>query len=124
MRKNPKYFFTYTKNLRKNSGQVGPLTDKDNKILKEPVAETLQKQYSSVWSEPSKEHLVSDPKSFFKTSVKDEPKEVLFTVRFTEEKVIKALEKVIKEAASGPDGVNNLLLYKLRYSPWPWPFCG
>ena len=38
MRKNLKYFFTYTKNLRKNSGQVGPLTDKDNKILQEPVA--------------------------------------------------------------------------------------
>ena len=59
--------------------------------------------------------MISDPVSFFKTSVNEEPNEVLFTVRFTEEKVIKALEKVPKEAASGPDGVNNLLLYKLRY---------
>lgn len=78
------------------------------------MAETLQNQYSSVWSNPSQDHVVKDPIVFFKTSVKEEPVEVLFNVRFTEDKVIKALEKVNKEVPAGPDGVNNQLLYKLR----------
>ena len=51
---------------------------------------------------------------FFKTSVPDEPEEIIFKVRFTESKVLKALEKVNVGAASGPDGVSNLLLFKLR----------
>ena len=114
MKENPKYFFTYTKNLRKTSGLVGPLTDSDNKIIDEPVAETLQRQYSSVWSIPSKDHTVEDPNLFFKTSVSEEPEEILFKVRFTKEKVMKAIENLNKEAAAGPDGVSNLLLYKLR----------
>ena len=114
MKDNPKYFYTYTKNLRKTSGLVRPLTDSDNKIIDEPVAETLQRQYSSVWSIPSKDHIVENPSLFFKTSVSDEPKKILFKVRFTKEKVMKAIEKLNKEAAAGPDGVSNLLLYKLR----------
>ena len=46
--------------------------------------------------------------------MEEEPNEVLFKVRFTEAKVLQALEKVNKEAASGPDGMSNLILYKLR----------
>lgn len=29
MKENSKFFFPYTKNLRRNSGRIGPLTDKD-----------------------------------------------------------------------------------------------
>ena len=39
----------------------------------------------------------------------------MFRVSFNEEKVIKVIEKVNKDAAAGPDGLSNLLLYKLRY---------
>ena len=38
MKENSKYFFTYTKNLMRNSGKVGSLTEKDIKIFEEPVA--------------------------------------------------------------------------------------
>ena len=70
--------------------------------------QTFTTKYSSVWSQPSKDHIVEDPKLFFKTFADDGPEETLFKVRFTEEKVMKAIEKLNKEAAAGPDGVSNL----------------
>ena len=43
-----------------------------------------------------------------------EPNEILFRVVFNSEKVTKAIEKVNRKAAAGPDGIDNNVLYKLR----------
>ena len=69
MKDGRKYFLTYTKNLRKSSGIIGLFTDKNNKVIDQPVVETLKKQYASMCSVPLKEFEVSAPESFFKTSV-------------------------------------------------------
>ena len=114
MKENPAYFYTYTKNLRKCNSKIGPLTDDKNRVINRPISDILQDQYSSVWSTPSDKYKVENPKEFFRTAVKNEPKEVLFKKRFTKEKVIKAIEKLNKSAAAGPDGLDNNILYKLR----------
>ena len=44
----------------------------------------------------------------------EEPNEILYKIRFTRDKVLKAIEKSNKKAASGPDGIDNNLLYNLR----------
>ena len=116
MKSNLAYFYTYTKNLRKTQSKIGPLTDENNKVINKPVANVLQEQYSSVWSKPSEKYKVNNPNQFFRTSVKGEPEEILFRVNFTKEKVLKAIEKLNKKAASGPDGIDNNIIYKLRES--------
>ena len=63
---------------------------------------------------PSSKYKVDNPKEFFRTSTNSEPNEVLFKVRFTKDKVIKAIEKLNKTAAAGPDGLDNNILFKLR----------
>ena len=83
-------------------------------MINRPVADVLQDQYSSVWSIPAENYKVDDPKQFFRTSVQEEPEEILFKVKFTKDKVIKAIEKLNRKAASWPDGVDNNIIYKLR----------
>ena len=83
-------------------------------MINRPISDILQDQYSSVWSSPSDEYKVENPQEFFRTAVMNEPKEVLYKIRFTKEKVIRAIEKLNKSAAAGPDGLDNNVLYKLR----------
>ena len=114
MEDNLNFFYTYTKNLRKTKSKIGPFTDEKNNVIKRPEADTLQDQYSSVWCQPSEKYKVSDPKSFFRTEVENEPSEVLYKVRFSRDKVLKAIEKLNRKAAPGPDGIDNTILYQLR----------
>ena len=50
------------------SNKIGPFTDKNNKVINESIAEQLQKQYCSVWSEPSELYKVQSPSDFFNDS--------------------------------------------------------
>ena len=58
------------------------------------MEEILQDQYKKMWNKPLPGFLIEDSKSFFKQSTQNEPNEILFTVRFTKEKVQKSLEKI------------------------------
>lgn len=80
MKDNPAYIYTYTKNLKKNSAKIGPLTDDSNKMIDRPIPDVLQDQYSSVWSSPSTKYKVDNPKDFFRTTVENEPNEVLYKI--------------------------------------------
>ena len=57
--------------------------------------------------------MIDDPNIFFKQSTESEPKEILFKVRFTKEKVEKSLKKIEVSASAGPDGIPGILLNKL-----------
>ena len=65
MEKNPKYFYTYVKNLTRTKTKIGPFTDKDGEIINEEPSSVLQKQYESVWTNPKENFKICDRKSFF-----------------------------------------------------------
>ena len=52
---NPRYFFSYAKRFAKRKSTVGPLLNENNDLEHDPkkMADILQKQYSSVFSDPS-----------------------------------------------------------------------
>ena len=77
MKENLNYFYTYTKSLRKSSSKIRPFTDNNNKVIKIPEADTLQDEYSCVWSYPSEKYRVQNPKEFFRTQTEKEPIEIL-----------------------------------------------
>ena len=113
MKTNPNFFYTYTKKLRNSNSRIGTLVD-DNKIpIDKPTEEILQDQYRKMWNEPIENFKITDPSSFFRDSINDEPNEILYKIRFTKDKVEKSLRKIEINASAGPDGVPGILLNKL-----------
>ena len=53
---NPKYFYSYAKQFSKNKQNISMLFDENNNIRTDPkdIANLLQKQFTSVFSDPSK----------------------------------------------------------------------
>ena len=66
-----------------------------------------------MWNEPIENFKITDPSSFFRDSINDEPNEILYKIRFTKDKVEKSLRKIEINASAGPDGVPGILLNKL-----------
>ena len=127
---NSKYFFTYANKTRKCKDKVGPLIDKDNKeIITDPtkIADTLQSQYCSVFSQPKESEKIENIKEFFEVNEPsgfrkqnsclsqvmnhNKPKEDILTdINFTPEDVESCINKIKKHAAPGPDGFSAILL--------------
>ena len=47
-----------------------------------------------MWNEPIENFKITDPSSFFRDSINDEPNEILYKIRFTKDKVEKSLRKI------------------------------
>ena len=60
IKKDPKYFFNYSKRFQKTNFTPSILIDKNNQIVSDPkfIADTLQKQFQSVFSQPTKENVI------------------------------------------------------------------
>ena len=109
MYENKKSFFTYMKSKNKERTKIGPFVDNKGKVIDDIPANTLQKQYSDMWSSPRPEDKIDNPNEFFKVSDnKDEPK--ITDISFTKEKIRKAINKVRIDAAPGPDGISPYIL--------------
>ena len=73
IKEDPRFFFKYANSKRKTKGRIGPLkTIKYNKqhIENGPkeMAEILSEQYKSVFTKPTTDKQVLDPRSFFTTN--------------------------------------------------------
>jgi len=55
IKENPRYFFSYAKRFAKTKSNVGPLRDNNGNLKHKPkeMANILQSQYSSVFSDPN-----------------------------------------------------------------------
>ena len=113
MESNPNYFYTFVKSKTKSKNKLGPFLDVNGNVIKEEVAETLQKQYKSVWTLPRQESVIEDPESFFATGA-DKEKPTIKNIVFTREKVLWAISQVSGDASAGPDGVSGNLLKNLK----------
>ena len=90
---NPKYFFSYAKSLSKLKSSISMLVTSDGSITNNPskMADILQNQFT-----------------FDVHSIKEQSNELGFYM--TDELAIAAIDKILSNAASGPDGVPVTLL--------------
>ena len=101
IRKNPRYFFSYCKKFDKRKTNIGPLLDSENKLQQDPkkMADLLQKQYSSVFSNPSSDKIKS-PNFIHNTE------NLLENITFTQEDIISAINEIDTYAACGKETSN------------------
>ena len=107
---NPKYFYSYAKKFSKKKSSIYMLFYKDGSIKSNPkeIANFFQNQFSSMFSDPSKTNIESASATFASPSIAHP-----FTndmLKFFKDDIIKAIEEIMPNAASGPDEVPVLLL--------------
>ena len=108
MKTNSKYFYTFVKNKVNKKTNVGPFIDDKGNVINEKPADTLQKQYESVWPSPLEDKAISDPDSFFyenNTTDNDTIKPKITKAYIDKIKIRKAIKKLKNNAAPGPNGV-------------------
>ncbi len=108
VKSNPKYFYSYAKKFSRKKSSISMLFDENNDIRSDPrdIANLLQKQFLSVFSDPSKTHI---PSALFSPPSVTHP----FTdemLEFSVSDIIKAIDDIKPDAASGPDEIPVSLL--------------
>ena len=114
---NPRFFFNYSKKYSKCKCSIGPLLDKDNELQHEPkkMANILQDQYSSVFSDPkNKDKKLHQHKNPITTKMED--------VNFTREDIEKAIGDIGTYSVSIDGDIPAIALKKckkeLSYPIW------
>ena len=108
VKKNPKYFYSYAKKFSKKKSSISLLFDKDGNIKSDPkdIANLLQNQFLSVFSDPSKTSL--DSASFRPPKIKHPFSDEMLD--FSVSDITDAIEDIKPNAASGPDEIPVTLL--------------
>lgn len=108
--KNPKYFFTYSKQKLQTRSKIGPLRKNDN-LVSDPteIAECLQEQFCSVFSSPDQSQKIEDVDDFFSSSSDDTAPEIN-DIDFTEKDIEEIITEIKSNSACGNDGFSALLL--------------
>ena len=108
VKSNPKYFYSYAKKFSKKKSNISMLFDENNNIRSHPkeMADLLQNQFLSVFSDPSKTEL--DAASF-------PPPDLTYPftdqiLEFSISDVIEAIDDIKPNASSGPDEIPVALL--------------
>ena len=101
LKTNPRYFFSYAKQFSKLKSNIGPLKDTTGTIHSNPVkmANLLQDQYSSVFSNPNNP-LLKDT-----TSSLPQPTSTFHTFDFDENDVIEAIDEVDSCSATAENDI-------------------
>ena len=114
IKSDPNYFFKYAKKFSKTGTEVGRLQDSHGDLVndKKLMSDLLLNQFSSVFTTPSANHVISDVTSFFyadeHSNLNLKPK--LTTINFTKEDVESAIKSLKINSAPGPDGMTGELL--------------
>ena len=108
VKENPKYFYRYAKKFSKKKSNTSMLFDGNGAIKSNPkdIANLLQKQFLSVFSDPSKTNI--DSASFSPPQIKHPFTDDM--LNFSVDDIIKAIEDIKPNAASGPNEIPVTLL--------------
>ena len=122
LKDDPGAFFAYVNSKRVAKSHIGPLRDKSKKTPDyiygpKQMADVLSRQYTSVFSTPLPDKVISDPHLFFDanlpsnlTSIRD--------ITFGPKHIEDALEALNTSATCGPRGLSAFLLHKpANYRP-------
>ena len=109
---NPKYFYSYAKKFSRKKSNISMLFDRNGSIKSNPtdMANLLQQQFLSVFSDPSKTKIdaASFPPPIIQNPFTDD------MLDFSTEDIIKAIEEIKPNAASGPDEIPVILLKECK----------
>ena len=102
---NPRYFFSYAKKFAKKKSTVGPLLNKDKVLEDDPkkMADILQGQYTSVFSDPT-----STKKKCPKLNLNI--KDTISSIDITTDKIIKAIDEISIDSSCGQDDIPAIVL--------------
>ena len=109
---NPRFFFSYAKRHAKTKSTVGPLLNNDKNLEDDPkkMADLLQQQYSSVFSDPkSNKKKCPCLKNLNITKTLSE-------IDITTEKIIKAIDEIGIDAACGEDDIPAIVLKNCKHA--------
>ena len=104
MKKNPKFFYNYTKKSQREETKIGPIQDEKGTMTTDPEkkANLFQKQYTSVFSNPKKANLVNE--------LVDLCEDVISDVEITPKDIEDAIKSIPTNASPGPDKLPAVLL--------------
>ena len=102
-------YFKYARENSKTKSSIGPFIEDDGSYISEnsQIAESLQKQYSEMFSNPKPEMIVDDPNSFFSNTSNNGLNEIIFNQEDIEN-IIKSLDP--NSSSSPIDGIHPMLL--------------
>ena len=105
---NPSFFFSYAKRFAKHTTTTGPLLDGDGNLQQDPhkMADMLQDQYSSVFSEPSDQTAYPTDDSHHTP----ESSPILDDIIFTQNDIISAIKQMGEHSASAEDDIPSFLI--------------
>ena len=111
IKENPRYFYSYAKRYSKLKSSVGPLFDENGVLTNDPktMADLLQDQYSSVFSDPSSTKKKSPTINF-------DVKEILNNITVSREEIIKAIDEISENSSCGEDDIPAIVLKKCKSS--------
>ena len=107
VKNNPKYFFSYAKRFSKLKSNIGPLRDTESGILHhdpQTMAEILQTQYSSVFSDPE------NPKKRNTLENSSKPSDTISGFEFSEEDIISAIDEIDPDSATSDGDIPAKIL--------------
>ena len=106
IKSNPKYFYSYTKQHSKVKTKVGPLLNKDKVLVtnNKEMANVLQKQYQSAFSQPLDTYHTYPSKCA----------NTLEDLDFDETDIVEAINSISQNSSPGPDGFPAILLKKCK----------
>ena len=113
LKENSKYFYSYAKKRKKHASRIGPLQTEENGksfLSDDPkiMADTLQEQFISVFSDSSSKNKKMPADVHSTTTLHD----IVFSI----EDIIKAIEEIKTNSASGDDGFPAILLKMCKQS--------
>ena len=101
LKENPRYFFSYAKKFSKLKTNIGPLRDKEGNLQHTPeaMAELLQAQYLSVFSDPSKANIQESMSSVPNADSS------ISSISFTAQNIVEAIDELDNYAATSDDDI-------------------
>ena len=111
IKENPRYFYSYAKQFSKQESTVGPLLNESGNLEHKPkaMADILQHQYSSVFSDPSSTNKKS-------TNVNVNPESHLNDITFTCEDIVSAINEISEHSACGENDISAIILKKCKFT--------
>ena len=111
VKNNPKYFFSYAKRFSKLKSNIGPLRSKDTGQLHydpQKMADMLQQQYSSVFSDPmnpAKRNTMTSPPTL---------SENLSSIDFNKDDIVSAIDEISVDSATSEGEIPAKILKACR----------
>ena len=105
---NPKFFYSYAKSFSQTKSSINMLFNKDGDVTtnKKEMADLLQNQFSSVYSNPESPD-IKDP-DFIPPPINKAFQE--YDLSISDEDILSAIKEIKLDAACGPDGIPTILL--------------